>query len=71
MAEITGYRNLSRNEVEDINQVKELAGKVGDLLIYLGQDGNLYDKRWLAIAKTDLQTGFMAAVRAIAQPTTF
>jgi hypothetical protein len=27
--------------------------------------------RWLAIARTDLQTGIMAAVRAIAQPTTF
>lgn len=24
--------------------------------------------RWLAIAKTDIQTGFMALVRAIAQP---
>lgn len=28
-------------------------------------------KRWLAIARTDLQTGTMAAVRAIAQPTSF
>lgn len=27
--------------------------------------------RWIAIAKTDLQTGFMALTRAVAQPTTF
>ena len=27
--------------------------------------------RWAAIAKTDLQTGLMALVRAVAQPTTF
>lgn len=27
--------------------------------------------RWLAIARTDIQTGIMAAVRAVAQPTTF
>lgn len=25
-------------------------------------------RRWLAIAKTDMQTGFMALVRAVAQP---
>ena len=29
------------------------------------------DKRWLAIAKTDLQKGFMALVRSIAKPETF
>lgn len=27
--------------------------------------------RWLAIARTDAQTSIMAAVRAVAQPTTF
>lgn len=27
--------------------------------------------RWASIARTDFQTGFMALVRAIAQPTTF
>jgi hypothetical protein len=33
--------------------------------------GGAQPYRWLAIARTDLQTGIMAAVRAIAQPTTF
>lgn len=27
--------------------------------------------RWIAIAKTDLQTGLMALTRTVAQPTTF
>ncbi|HSX85400.1 MAG TPA: hypothetical protein VLE50_08320, partial [Cellvibrio sp.] len=27
--------------------------------------------RWLSIGKTDVQTGIMALIRAIAQPTTF
>lgn len=27
--------------------------------------------RWLSMARTDLQTGFMKLVRAVAQPTTF
>ena len=29
------------------------------------------DQRWVSIGATDLQTGIMALVRAIAQPTTF
>ena len=33
--------------------------------------GGAQPYRWLAIARTDLQTGVMAAVRAVAQPTTF
>jgi hypothetical protein len=37
----------------------------------LSRIGRAQPKRWLAIARTDLQTGTMAAVRAIAQPTSF
>lgn len=33
--------------------------------------GEAAPSRWLAIARTDLQTGFMALTRAVAQPTTF
>lgn len=29
------------------------------------------DQRWVSIGQTDLQTGIMALVRSIAQPTTF
>ena len=35
------------------------------------KNNSTLDQQWVAIAKTDLQTGFMAAVRAVAQPTTF
>lgn len=31
----------------------------------------LLDQRWISIGATDLQRGFMAVVRGIAQPTTF
>lgn len=31
----------------------------------------LADPRWVAIARTELQQGYMALTRAIAQPTTF
>lgn len=28
-----------------------------------------YDKRWIAIGRTHIEQGFMAAVRAVARPT--
>lgn len=68
--EIKGYRVLSEDEKELINTIKEIAVKVGAVVETLEQDESL-DQRWIAIGKTDLQTGFMAITRAIAQPETF
>lgn len=74
--QIKGYRELSQAEVDAMNEGKELAEKVGDWIKRLesaaAQEGGYDpDKRWLAIGKTDLQKGFMAAIRSIAKPTTF
>ena len=73
---ITGYRDLTEKEIALMNEAKELAKQVGDLCSRLAtsdvvdtQEG--IDQRWLSIAKTDLQKGFMSLVRSIAQPTTF
>ena len=33
--------------------------------------GATLDQRWISIGATDLQKGFMAVIRGIAQPTTF
>ena len=67
---IKGYRDLSQDEIDLMNEGKELAEKVGGFILKLQKDEST-DKRWTSIAKTDLQTGFMAAIRSIAQPTTF
>ena len=67
---ITGYRDLSSAEIFTMNNVKNQADEIGKLIENMEQD-TTFDQRWVAIAKTDLQKGFMAAVRAIAQPTTF
>ena len=67
---IKGYRDLTQQEIDDMNASKELAATVGSLIEKL-EGVNSIDKRWLAIAKTDLQKGFMSLVRSIAQPTTF
>lgn len=67
---INGYRELTENEIDTINSIKKTADEVGEIVDSMaGWSGA--DQRWLAIAKTDLQKGFMSLVRAIAQPTTF
>ena len=68
--QISGYRELSQEEIDAMNSIKELASAVGILVEEL-EDNLSLDQRWVAIAKTDLQKGFMAAVRSVAQPTTF
>ena len=67
---IKGYRDLSQEEIDLMNESKELAEQVGLLIGKLEVFPGI-DKRWLAIGKTDLQKGFMSAIRSIAQPTTF
>ena len=67
---IKGYRDLTQQEIDDMNESKELAAQVGILIDKLYTIESI-DKRWLSIAKTDLQKGFMSMVRSIAKPTTF
>lgn len=69
--QIKGYRDLSVEEIADMNEAKGLAESVGDLCKKFEMERPNVDKRWLAIAKTDLQKGFMALVRSIARPETF
>lgn len=67
---ISGYRELSQEEIDLMNRVKAIASEVGDLVhIIRGLEST--DNRWISIGTTDLQTGFMALTRSIAQPTTF
>lgn len=70
---IKGYRDLGEEEIALMNEAKELAEQVGQLVNKLETtdwDPGL-DMRWIAIGKTDLQKGFMSLIRGIAQPTTF
>lgn len=68
--QITGHRQLSQAEIDNINNSKALANQVGEFIETL-EKSNDVDKRWLAIAKTDLQKGFMSLVRSIAQSSSF
>lgn len=67
---IKGYRELSQAEINAMNAVKEKAAEVGELVHELEQNKDL-DQRWVEVARTDLQKGFMAATRSIAKPEFF
>jgi hypothetical protein len=69
---ITGYRQLTGAEVALMNEGKALAEQVGAYVEKLRTSSNpSLDQRWISIGATDLQKGFMAVIRGIAQPTTF
>jgi len=64
---IKGYRELSQEEVDQMNVVKEKAAEIGELVDRM-TDFPGFDPRWTSIGKTHLQQGFMALTRAIAKP---
>lgn len=82
---ITGYRQLSDDEIALMNEGKALAEACGAYIAKLRQHPDVVrnqapndgvslqplDQRWISIGATDLQRGFMAVMRGIAQPTTF
>ena len=67
---ITGYRDLSQAEIDLMNEGKALAEQCGAFIEKL-QNLPSADMRCVSIGKTELQTGFMWAIRGIARPTTF
>lgn len=81
---ITGYRQLNKAEAALMNEGKALAEQCGAYIEKLRQHQDAHgmrvndqrilpalDQRWISIGATDLQRGFMAVIRGIAQPTTF
>jgi hypothetical protein len=72
---ITGYRELSQQEIDLINEVKKHGEALEELISKvecdLGIDGYSEPGRWLYIGKTHLQQGIMALVRSIAKPESF
>lgn len=67
---ISGYRDLTQDEIDLMNEVKAKGVEVGELVAKMRAMPSL-DQRWVTIGATDMQTGLMALTRAVAQPTTF
>jgi t-SNARE complex subunit (syntaxin) len=64
---IKGYRELSQEEIDLMNKVKQQGIELEKVVNLLKVNSEL-DQRWVAIGQTDLQKGLMALVRAIAKP---
>ncbi len=67
---IKGYRELSQEEINLMNEIKSMGISIGDLINKL-QAWESLDQRWVSIGKTDLQVGLMALTRSVAKPDFF
>ena len=67
---IKGYRDLSQEEIDMMNECKELASKVGELCEVLSNMEST-DKKWVDDGTITAQKAFMSLIRGIAQPTSF
>jgi uncharacterized protein YjgD (DUF1641 family) len=67
---ITGYRELSQEDIDLMNKIKEIGIELSSLIQSVTDNGST-DMRWVNTARTALQTGLMQLTRSIAQPTTF
>jgi len=74
---IKGYRDLSQDEINLMNEAKAQGEQLGALIERLEAaefaqtSDQVPDKRALALAKTNLQQGMMWLVRSIAKPASF
>lgn len=67
---IKGYRDLSQEEINAMNNIKAYGEELRALIEEL-QSVTDIDQRWVSISKTHLQQGIMAAVRSVAKPDSF
>lgn len=67
---ITGYRDLTEDEIAMMNDIKRHGAELEDLVECLRGVAE-FDQRWVEEGTMDLQKGIMALVRAVAQPDSF
>ena len=81
---IKGYRKLSQEEIDLMNEIKEkgeelniLVGKIDECNHAEVEYGNIdlilvsESQKWTETAKTNLQLGIMALIRSVAKPESF
>ncbi|CVC81634.1 hypothetical protein GVN99_13700 [Serratia marcescens] len=66
----SSHRQLSEAELAVMEELTALGNQVGQYLEGLAKNPDV-DPRWLSIACTELQQGFMAVKRAVAKPAAF
>lgn len=69
---IKGYRELSQQEIDLMNEVKEKGAELGEVIARLeALTEDKPDMRWVSIGKTQIQLGLMAVTRGITKPDFF
>jgi hypothetical protein len=64
---VVGYKPQSQETIDRVNDNKRVEEALLQTMDEMQGDAN-YDQRWLAIARTDIEKGFMALNRAIFKP---
>lgn len=67
---IKGYRDLTQEEIDLMNEVKEKGAELGVLIEKLDNMDEI-DKEWLVAGKLGVQQGLMAITRSITRPDFF
>jgi hypothetical protein len=67
MSKIKGYRELTEQDIEQINDMKDLEQVLLTCINAMSKVQE-FDQRWVSIGRTHIEQGFMALVRAIARP---
>lgn len=67
---VAGYKPLTQEQVDLMNAIKDEECAVGVILRELADDPDASPAqgRWLALARTHLEIGFMFACKAVANP---
>lgn len=65
--QISGYRDLSQDEINAINTIKSTEASLGELWRQVTSFEGV-DQRWASIARTHFEEGFSALVRSVAKP---
>lgn len=65
---VAGYRELTQEDIQRVNELKATEFLLLERLETIKTDFPDYDGRWLAIARTHIEQGFMAAIRSITRP---
>ena len=67
---IKGYRDLTQEEIDLMNEVKTKGAELGAIIEKLDNIPEI-DKNWLVTGKLGVQQGLMAVTRAITRPNFF
>ena len=79
--QIKGYREISQDETDLMNEIKTKGAEFEDLISRLHETqtaitaehgtGDAEPRRWISIGQTHIQQGLMALTRAVAKPNFF